>query len=232
MIIIIIIEIMIIKALCRLTKAFNLLYINLFYSIKLFCKRSLKALIKFCECTLFDNICCGYPLELPQWDASKEYKQHMFSLRNKKNISTSRLKEIPYLELCAQADLGIHCLLIRAIWSCCRLYVTQKPTRVLEYYYLILWLYRLWNIWPWIQSALTAFPMELLIWNCSTRSSCEIQYSVMSKMVPYHTCLVCSKTVVSWSWFALFAYVILSEICVRNFRTFTVVVLSIGTDWP
>ena len=32
------------------------------------------------------NICCGYSLEVPQWGASNEYPQHMFSLRNKKNI--------------------------------------------------------------------------------------------------------------------------------------------------
>ena len=32
------------------------------------------------------NICCGYSLEAPQRGASNEYPQHMFSLRNKKNI--------------------------------------------------------------------------------------------------------------------------------------------------
>ena len=32
------------------------------------------------------NICCGYSLEAPRWGASNEYPQHMFSLRNKKNI--------------------------------------------------------------------------------------------------------------------------------------------------
>ena len=32
------------------------------------------------------NICCGYSLEVPQWGASNEYPQHMFSWRNTKNI--------------------------------------------------------------------------------------------------------------------------------------------------
>ena len=47
------------------------------------------------------NICCGYSLEGPQWGASNEYPQHMFSLRIKKNIMW-----IPSL-ICsyAQADL-------------------------------------------------------------------------------------------------------------------------------
>ena len=35
---------------------------------------------------LKENICCGYSLEAPHLAASKEYPQHMFSLRNKKNI--------------------------------------------------------------------------------------------------------------------------------------------------
>ena len=33
-----------------------------------------------------ENICCGYSLEVPQWDASNEYPQYMFSWRNKKNF--------------------------------------------------------------------------------------------------------------------------------------------------
>ena len=35
---------------------------------------------------LNENICCGYSLEAPCQGASNEYPQHMFSLRNKKNI--------------------------------------------------------------------------------------------------------------------------------------------------
>ena len=35
---------------------------------------------------LEENICCGYSLEVPQWGTSNKYPQHMFSLRNKKNI--------------------------------------------------------------------------------------------------------------------------------------------------
>ena len=56
------------------------------------------------------NICCVYPLEVPQQGASNEYPQHMFSWRNKKNIYL-----IPTLILTygpnhedVQADLGLH----------------------------------------------------------------------------------------------------------------------------
>ena len=34
------------------------------------------------------QICCWYSLEAPQWGASNEYPQHMFLLRNKRNIDT------------------------------------------------------------------------------------------------------------------------------------------------
>ena len=37
---------------------------------------------------LKENICCGYSLEAPHWGASNEYPQHMFSVRNKKNLDT------------------------------------------------------------------------------------------------------------------------------------------------
>ena len=52
----------------------------------------------FCFLCFKENICCGYSLEAhqshmlwysleaPQWGASNEYPQHMFSLKNKKNI--------------------------------------------------------------------------------------------------------------------------------------------------
>ena len=36
------------------------------------------------------NICCGYSLETPQRGASNEYLQHMFSWRNKKNMSLDK----------------------------------------------------------------------------------------------------------------------------------------------
>ena len=36
---------------------------------------------------LLENICCGYSSEAPRQGASDEYPQHMFSRRNKKNIS-------------------------------------------------------------------------------------------------------------------------------------------------
>ena len=40
-----------------------------------------------------ENICSGYPLEAPRRGASNEYSQHMFSLRNKKDISIFRMKK-------------------------------------------------------------------------------------------------------------------------------------------
>ena len=41
---------------------------------------------------LTQNIYCEYLLEVPLWDRSKEYPQHMFSCKNKKNMNTSCLK--------------------------------------------------------------------------------------------------------------------------------------------
>ena len=41
-----------------------------------------------------------YSLEAPLRGASNEYPQHMFSWRNKKDISSFRMKEAPYLLLC------------------------------------------------------------------------------------------------------------------------------------
>ena len=38
-----------------------------------------------------------YSLEAPRWGASNEYPQHMFLLRNKKDISIFRMKKAPYL---------------------------------------------------------------------------------------------------------------------------------------
>ena len=48
---------------------------------------------------LDENICCEYSLEAPQQGASNEYPQHMFSLRNKKDISSFWMKKMPYLLL-------------------------------------------------------------------------------------------------------------------------------------
>ena len=42
---------------------------------------------------LHKNICCGYSLEAPHWGTSNEYPQHMFSWRNKKDISIFRKKK-------------------------------------------------------------------------------------------------------------------------------------------
>ena len=48
---------------------------------------------------LHKNICCGYSLEVPHRGTSNEYPQRMFLWRNKKNINTFWLKNMPYLEL-------------------------------------------------------------------------------------------------------------------------------------
>ena len=37
-----------------------------------------------------------YSLEAPRWGASNEYPQHMFLLRNKKDVSIFRMKKAPY----------------------------------------------------------------------------------------------------------------------------------------
>ena len=65
---------------------------------------------------LHEYICCGYSLEMPRQGASNEYPQHMFLLRNKKDISIFQTKTAPYLLLhvCnqtvnVQADLSLHC---------------------------------------------------------------------------------------------------------------------------
>ena len=39
------------------------------------------------------DVCCGYSLEAPPRGASIEYRQHMFSWRNEKNINTIGLKK-------------------------------------------------------------------------------------------------------------------------------------------
>ena len=41
-----------------------------------------------------------YSLEVPHQGASNEYPQHMFSSRNKKDISIFQMKKVPYLLLC------------------------------------------------------------------------------------------------------------------------------------
>ena len=41
-----------------------------------------------------------YSLEAPRRGASNEYPQHMFSSRNKKDISIFRMKKAPYLLPC------------------------------------------------------------------------------------------------------------------------------------
>ena len=48
---------------------------------------------------LHKNICCGYSLEVPRRGASNEYPQHMFSWRNKKDISIFWMKKKPVLSL-------------------------------------------------------------------------------------------------------------------------------------
>ena len=51
---------------------------------------------------LHEDICCGYSLEAPWQGASNEYPQHMFSWRNKKDISIFWMKKVPYLLLCSE----------------------------------------------------------------------------------------------------------------------------------
>ena len=53
---------------------------------------------------LHKNICCGYSLEAPRWGTSNEYRQHMFSWRNKKNIMW-----IPPSSVAVQVDLSKQC---------------------------------------------------------------------------------------------------------------------------
>ena len=52
---------------------------------------------------LDEYICCGYSLEVPRQGTSNEYPQHMFLLRNKKDISIFWMKKAPYLLLCCHA---------------------------------------------------------------------------------------------------------------------------------
>ena len=49
--------------------------------------------------------CCGYSLEAPHRGTSKEYPQHMFLWRNKKNIKAFWLKKMPYLVLCTYVPI-------------------------------------------------------------------------------------------------------------------------------
>ena len=66
---------------------------------------------------LYKNICCGYSLEAPRWDASNEYPQHMFLWRNKKDIGIFRMETAPYLLLCnmwtATTQISLH---IHTVW--------------------------------------------------------------------------------------------------------------------
>ena len=48
---------------------------------------------------LHKYICCGYSLEAPPRSTS-EYPYHIFSWRNKKDISIFWMKKVPYLLLC------------------------------------------------------------------------------------------------------------------------------------
>ena len=54
-----------------------------------------------------ENISCGYSIEAPRQGASNEYRQHMFSWRNKKDISIFRMKKVPYLLLCGKGVIVI-----------------------------------------------------------------------------------------------------------------------------
>ena len=69
---------------------------------------------------LHENICCGYSLEAPQRGASNDYPQHMFSWRNKKDISIFRMKKAPYLLLC-----NIICAMRKCVFGA---YLTNNDT--------------------------------------------------------------------------------------------------------
>ena len=82
------------------------LFVDIYYSIHLFSKRTTKALISLRKCagwsepalsairlrTLFVHWvrirCCGHSLEMPRRGASNANPQHMFSWRNKKYVDT------------------------------------------------------------------------------------------------------------------------------------------------
>ena len=46
---------------------------------------------------LYENVCCGYSLEVPHRGTSNEYPQLMFSWRNKKK-SINTVEKLPCLE--------------------------------------------------------------------------------------------------------------------------------------
>ena len=66
--------------------------------------------------------CCG----TPEWDASNEYPQYMFSWRNRKTCSTFRLKNAPYLELWINLD----CFHLEALVSWLATVCPAKMTRL------------------------------------------------------------------------------------------------------
>ena len=72
--------------------------------------KTLWILIRSASLFLHENICCGYSLEVPQWGTSNEYPQHMFSWKNKKNVSTFRLEKGACLELCPYLGLSLSVL--------------------------------------------------------------------------------------------------------------------------
>ena len=52
-----------------------------------------------------NNNMLWYSLEAPQWGASNEYPQHIFSRRNKQNINSFDWKKMSYLKVCIQPAL-------------------------------------------------------------------------------------------------------------------------------
>ena len=67
---------------------------------------------------LDEYIYCGYSLEVPRRGTSNEYPQHMFLLRNKKDISIFRMKKAPYLLQCECHHLLEHPQDLQSIRSC------------------------------------------------------------------------------------------------------------------
>ena len=62
-----------------------------------------------------------YSLEAPRRGASNEYPQHMFSWRNKKNISTFGLKKSVLTSAMTAADVKLlpvlHCSVLYIFWA-------------------------------------------------------------------------------------------------------------------
>ena len=100
------------------------------------------------------NICCGYSLEVPHWGTSNEYPQHMFSLRNKKDISSFRMKKVPYLLLWIISTFRLKKVLYLDLWN------------------------RFWQTVSWKQSPLDSVDWSGLIWTRESYMSCHFIWNL------------------------------------------------------